>query len=243
MNDLPSSPNPQSNHGPRSTNYDLRTKRGLALSLPKGFTLTEVLIVVAILAILMMVAIVSLMGNREKAEDARVKAELDRLKIAFEDYYNDNGCYPPAEWFDSSDDCGSSNLSPYLSAIPCDKKTDKPYVVETDGTTCSSWFKIYSTLRITTDPSILKLCSSGGSTLGNYGVSSTNTSVSIDCSAIPSPGSSSTPSNTPLPSGSNYYYCSGIGNCTVLPEGLSCSPTYLNDSNCGDNCPVAATCN
>ena len=91
-----------------------------------AFTLIEVLVVVAILALLTLAAIVSFGGSRDKADDSRVKSDLDRLKIAFEDYYSDHNCYPPLEWFDSTADCGSDHLQPYLNVMPCNRKTGSP---------------------------------------------------------------------------------------------------------------------
>lgn len=144
----------------------------------KAFTLIEVLIVVSILSLLALALYSSLTGNREKAEDARVKADLQKLKIAFEDYYGDNNCYPPSDWFDDSSDCGSGKLSPYLSSIPCDPNAGTPYILEYVGSQCAG-FRLYATLQNDKDPDSVALHSSSGSNLGNYGVSSTNTTVKI----------------------------------------------------------------
>lgn len=148
-----------------------------------GFTLIEVLIVVAIIGILVVTLTMSMRGQRSKAEDARVKSDLDRLKVAFEDYYNDHNCYPPAEWFDEAGDCQASNLAPYLSPTPCNRKTNLPYTLETDATGCS-WFKFYATLTNSADPSVQALCATGGSTLGNYCTGSSNVVCAIDCDAL-----------------------------------------------------------
>jgi prepilin-type N-terminal cleavage/methylation domain-containing protein len=50
-----------------------------------GYTLIELLVTVSIIAILIIGALVSLNRQRDRADDARVKAELDRLKIAFDE--------------------------------------------------------------------------------------------------------------------------------------------------------------
>ena len=52
----------------------------------------ELLVVVAILAILMVVAMMGWRTQTVKAKDAKRKDDLYRLKVAFEDYYNDNEC-------------------------------------------------------------------------------------------------------------------------------------------------------
>lgn len=202
----------------------------------KGFTLTEILVVVAIIAILFILALSMLKTNRDKAEDASSKSSLHRLKIAFEDYYADNNCYPPATFFDEAADCNSNNLTPYLTSVPCDKNTGLPYVLETDDTGCK-WFKLYANLKLATDdPDALALCDSSGSTLGNYAVSSSNVVPLVACqSPSPTPSapiSSSTPSPS-FDSSFTYYYCSAVNNCTSYnPATHICSPSYVDNPNC-----------
>jgi prepilin-type N-terminal cleavage/methylation domain-containing protein len=204
-----------------------------------GFTLIEVLIVVGILSILSITGFLTLSKQRTKAEDSTMKTDLNRLKTAFEEYYNDNNCYPPAEWFEADSAITGNELSPYLNKIPFNKKTDEPYIVEKDTTGCS-WFKIYTTLNNGDDPQAVMLRTFDpelGSTLGNYGVSSSNTRVSIFYSPTSSPEPSPGPDST--------YYCSGINNCSSFdPSQLSCSPSY-SDPNCdgGPNlCSSVGSC-
>ena len=52
----------------------------------KAFTLIELLIVITILAILVILAIWSITTNLAKARDGKRKSDLDRIKIAMEDY-------------------------------------------------------------------------------------------------------------------------------------------------------------
>lgn len=204
----------------------------------KGFTLIEMLIVVAILAILIMGALMNVKTNRDKAVDAKSKSELARLKIAFEDYYNDHNCYPPAEWFDNADDCGSSSLKPYLNTIPCDPRTNYPFPVEYDGEACGSWFKIYAELKNTQDAAISSLCDANGSTLGNYGVGSSNVNITINCTSL----TTSSPTPTPLPLPSTFpgsYACDPNGQCNnydaaVLIE-ANC-PVTFNSGEVGSQC-------
>ncbi|MFH2019361.1 MAG: type II secretion system protein [bacterium] len=177
-----------------------------------GFTLIEVLIVVSILALLVVSLFASFAAQRKKAEDARIKADLESLRIAFEDYYNDHSCYPPHEWFEDESDCGSNNLQPYLASIPCNPKTGMPYVLEYPDPVCSA-FKIYADLANLSDTALLKFCvDSGGSTSGNYGVSSTNTTIATDCSDLPDPP----PPPPPPPPGNN-----GTHGCQ--PGGVICN--------------------
>lgn len=221
-----------------------------------GYTLIEILIVMAIVALLVLATILSLSKERLKAEDVRVKTDLERLKIAFAEYYNDNHCYPPVEWFDGAEDCGAPHMQPYLSAIACDKHTGLPYVLEKDATGCG-WFKLYGELALPeSDREALALCSTPGSNLGNYGVSSSNVTVQISCgggsplaSSTPTASSSPAASATPAPSSNlppvdpDYaYYCQGAANCTSYdPYKFYCVPAFT-DPNCGAGCSEASAC-
>jgi prepilin-type N-terminal cleavage/methylation domain-containing protein len=202
----------------------------------KGFTLIEVLIVVAILAILMITLLVSVRSQRAKAEDARIKSDLERLRIAFEDYYNDNNCYPSEDWFDDSSDCGTNYLQPYLSAIPCDKKTNEPYRLFYAPTQCSG-FQLYAKLQNYSDPSYTEYYDSSSELVGTYGVSSSNVTLS-------SPGDSGLGMSGGEQGNHNYYWCSGTNNCTSYdPSLFSCSPSYTDNPNCDEQgCVSTGSC-
>src|SRR5665648_52491 len=91
----------------------------------KGFTLIELLITCTILAILALLSFMAWQNQAAKARDARRKADLKRLTIAFEDYYGDKESYPLANILIN---CNSKDLSPYLAEpMPCDPKTHLPY--------------------------------------------------------------------------------------------------------------------
>jgi len=138
----------------------------------KGFTLTEVLIVVAIILILLLIAIWAYRLQLLKGRDARRKADLNRLEKVFEDYYNDHDCYPE----------NPGDLIPdYLNEFPKDPVTREPYEWSTDD--CDV-YRIYAKLDWEQDPAIAEAgcssgCGPGAGTSGgicnyNYGVCSSN---------------------------------------------------------------------
>ena len=80
----------------------------------------------------------------KRAQDARKKSDLHKLRIALEHYTNDHGCYPD-EVFMST--CGGAQLASYnLLAMPCER-TDVPYYYEPVdvGDLCKG-YRIYTNL-------------------------------------------------------------------------------------------------
>ena len=61
-----------------------------------GFTLVEIMIVVAIIALLAAIAIPNLVRAKVSSNDAVAKATLKSIATAFENYYTTNNQYPPA---------------------------------------------------------------------------------------------------------------------------------------------------
>jgi type II secretion system protein G len=60
----------------------------------QGFTLIEILVVLAIIGLLISVIIVSLAGPRKQTNDARRKVDIQEIMKAMELAYNDFGQYP-----------------------------------------------------------------------------------------------------------------------------------------------------
>lgn len=209
-----------------------------------GISVIEVLMMVAILLLLMVALYRTIGRDVDKARDADRKNDLKEIKIAFENYYNDKGCYPPPG---SLDDCGGTSLAPYLAQIPCDK-LGQPYlylpVANAQGASCGG-YRILTALSLSNDPMIEQVgCPLGCGNLPeevedperyNYGIAE----------GIPLRQAVATPLPTPEPGvcepddGVSCYCCNNPpANCNVFdgPPGECKSATYFTIADC-----VAAT--
>ena len=228
----------------------------------KGFTLVELVIVIAILAILLIIAMMSWRNQIDKARDAQKKADLQRLSIAFEEYFSDWNCYPGA---DILDNCGGDELDDYLDKIPCDPVTKRPYCYVTDSAnqTCFKNFRIMTPLKFGGDPVIANLgCYSADPYCGwepecadlpslisgfNYGVSSKNVTVGNPALPSPSPspsaGASASPaaSPSPSPSPSGNFACDPNGQCNVYadPQAAGCPVVFVDPIACQQACDAS----
>lgn len=141
----------------------------------KGFSLIELLIVLTIVGMLALLAIWTFHLQIMKGRDAKRKADLAKLQLILEDYFNDNDCYPETLT------CNDSFLS-YLSSIPCDPVNDGLnhvyfYSVSQQGT-CKRWYKIFTTLENQKDTIIKKIgCTQANCGPFNYLVASSNTEL------------------------------------------------------------------
>lgn len=156
-----------------------------------GFTLVELMIVVAILAIIMVIVASNFnsIGIFNKARDAQRKKDLGRIKVAFEEYFNDRGCYPDATMVTSlnlQSSCQTGVFSPWLSNWPCDPNKS-PYRVFVDNPlfsgSCSKWYKVMTMLENKLDTNIpsgwsylstIVVGNNITSEMVNYGISSPN---------------------------------------------------------------------
>lgn len=199
-----------------------------------GFTLAEILIVVALIIVLMLVVLVNLRGQINKGYDAERKADLYKIQKAFNEYYNDHGCYPPLTILNA---CGGNQLAPYLPAVPCDPQTKQPYLYQPyDPTNLCAGYRILAGLFDLSDPAITQVgCSSsagcGYGVLYNWGVSEGGpVPTGVVVVATPTP----TPYSSPQP---GQYACAPGGFCKVYadPQGAGCPVTYA-DRNCLFQC-------
>lgn len=208
-----------------------------------GWTLMELLIAVAIVALVSLALLINFRTQINKGFDARRKADLKAIEKAFEEYYNDNNCYPPITILDN---CGGADLNPYLKKIPCDPVTKLPYkYVLAEQGQCKG-FRILTALSVTSDPDIvLAGCSStyGCGYFGtgyNWGISSGVTVANPNgIGPTPTPTIAPTPTPTPTPVPGNYACPPGGGSCNVYADPMACNP--------GPCCPISftnlATCN
>ncbi len=216
----------------------------------RGFTLTEVLIVLALLAVLAILLLWNFQSKQGQARDARRKTDLDRIKVAFEEYYNDHNCYPPS---DILNNCNGQELQPYLDRIPCDPVTKDPYVyMPLEPNECKG-YRVLAHLENDSDPAIGQAgcdtsCGCGFGSDLQFGVSSGVTLTQSQCTPItpqtsspspasspgggsggsPSPGSGSSPSPSAsaLPSPSTTpvpgtYACDPAGACNLYQDPAS----------------------
>lgn len=96
----------------------------------KGFTILELLIVVAVIAIIAAIAVPSFIGKIDKSKDSADLAEINAVQKAVALYYVDNGNYPTLQGVDtslsqpqpvdgSSQNVDFSKLVPnYLASLP-----------------------------------------------------------------------------------------------------------------------------
>ena len=217
----------------------------------KGFTLIEILIAFAILTLLALMGFMAWQNQAAKARDARRKADIKLLNIAFEDYYGDNDCYPAANILE---ECGGGQLKPYLDQpIPCDPLTHTPYcyIYDSEAPVCQE-FRILASLENSSDPDIGKLGCAGTDFCGyeaqcnafgsgfNYGFSSTNITVLNPLTEFNGPGASpapsGSPSGSPQPGGGIYIYaCDSTGVCNSwdhFPPGCY----FFSDEHCDNIC-------
>jgi type II secretion system protein G len=105
----------------------------------KGFTLMEILIAIAIIAILTAIGIVSYTSINKNARNTKRRSDIEQIRSAFELYRADNGFYPKrstAVEMKSTKILLSNPVDPpfdtYMSSIPTDPKGLDYYFKVTD---------------------------------------------------------------------------------------------------------------
>lgn len=203
----------------------------------------ELLVVLAILGVLVILFLMTFRNQVSRSRDSRRKGDLEKIKIAFEEYYNDNGCYPDPTILDQ---CLGDQLKPYMSVIPCDPMTNQPYeYIPMDSDQCGG-YRVLTDLEDNKDPVIEKLGCSPDCGFGagyNYGIA-VGTGVAGDV-VTPSPSPGVSPSPGASPSGPVYVYaCDRNGECNQYSQGhpflVNCPITWPTPEQClAADCKVA----
>jgi len=145
----------------------------------QGFSLGELLVVVTIIILLAMAILMAYQNQIAKANDAKRKEDLNKYKIALEDYYNDNGRYlTEDEWYGY--DCDTAEFAPYMNIFLCDPRTRTHYLYQSckdENDNLIPGYKLYAKLENKGDPDItavgcswIRGCGEGDLASNNYGI-------------------------------------------------------------------------
>lgn len=164
-----------------------------------GFTLIEIMVVMAIIGILAVISVGSYRSTQVKARDAQRKSDLKQIKNSLEVYFNDKGEYPSSSAEHELNGCATKttcawgeawqdeNDTIYMIKLPADPKDYLAYYYESDGT----YFQIYARLEndldydvpiVEGEPGNYNI--SCGDDHCNYGVASTNAAVEAGRSVV-----------------------------------------------------------
>lgn len=83
----------------------------------RGFTLVELLVVMAIVALLLMVAVPQYSGSVQRSKEAVLKENLSTTRRSLEEFYADKGRYP--------EKLDELVVARYLRTLPYDPITDR----------------------------------------------------------------------------------------------------------------------
>ena len=212
----------------------------------RGFTLVEIIIVMTIIAVLAVITIAFYRTQIFKANDAKRMSDLNRIKIAVEEYEKDHNCYPPPQLVTCIPGTG---LQPYLGTIPCDPVTHASYYYEYENSVCPSWYRIYAKLDYSSGTAAMPWCGGPNNNSFNYYVESPNAPSCVSSSSSSGGGTSGGGTASPTPgSGAtgNYYGCvSGV--CKPISwdptrPGPVCDPNYQSNDCYGTCGPVSNEC-
>jgi len=122
----------------------LKEQKG-ANEMKRGFTLIEILIVIAVIAILMGIALPRFKGMQDEGNIAKVKGELRTLKTAVESYYIHNNNAYPATGAAALQTALASATPSIIDYVPTDpfSSSGADYVYVMGGTN-SKYYIIYS---------------------------------------------------------------------------------------------------
>lgn len=180
----------------------------------------------------------------QKVRDSVRKSNIDGMKKAIDEYYQDTNCYPQ-----TIPTCKNPlALGDLLikDNIPCDPSTKLSYTYVPEINECPQKFQLYANLEYLSDKIIDRVgCryGCGPECQFNFGVASSNQNLNPFCTEnVPPASQTETPAPTSAPHKNEgeheQFVCSPSGVCEEYerPEYSGCPDIYLNDPNCQNAC-------
>lgn len=105
----------------------------------KGFTLVELLVVIAIIGVLATLVLLQLGTARARARDTKRIADVNQIRSAVEQYFEDNNGHYPTDF---------TGLAPkYITRVPTDPLTGDAYKYAYTPDTNPTSYQIWTTLE------------------------------------------------------------------------------------------------
>lgn len=108
----------------------------------RGFTLTELLITVSIIAILVTIALAAYSTINKQSRDTKRKNDLEQIRSALEMYKSDKGYYPAVNTtgFDVAGNLSATLTPTYVAIIPSDPLSTQHYTFEVTNLVGSNYY-------------------------------------------------------------------------------------------------------